>query len=143
MAGGAREIGLRWEVGPELRHRVGGLLRQAPDPVPRHGRGRRTGLAGRSGRLAFRQSEDDAGDASVDEQEVDGYLTKPPVVVRAGEEVGVTRPSDAREESLTTESGRLGDEAQRLAHPLRAVGRFITNDKGHAGLILTACFPFV
>src|SRR5439155_2271789 len=74
VAGGAREIGLRREVGPELRHRVGGLLRPTRDPVPRHGRSRRTGLAGRSGRLAFRQSEDDAGDASVDEQEVDGYL---------------------------------------------------------------------
>ena len=84
--------------------------------------------------LAFRQTQDDAGDATLDEQQVDGDLTKPPLVICPRRQVDVSRSGDEGQEPRAPECRRLPDEPQRLAHPLGPVGRFVGHDKGHEGL---------
>jgi len=82
--------------------------------------------------LSLRETKGDECDAAFDEEEVDGDLTDPPVVVRSGHEVGVAHLFDAREESRAPFVGPLGEEPDSLTDPLRTVRGIIRYGERHS-----------
>jgi hypothetical protein len=82
--------------------------------------------------LSLSETKGDQRDATLDDQEVDGDLTDPPVVIRTHGEVGVGGMFDPREESRTPIVGPLGEEADSLTDPTRTVWRVIGYGERHS-----------
>jgi hypothetical protein len=109
MTGRRLGIGLGRELGNEASGCGDGLSSEAFDACPRNGGSGRPGLPGGARRGPLGQAEPDEGYPALDDQEVGGHLTKPPVVVGPLPQVGVGRPGYPNEESVPLRS-RPADE---------------------------------
>jgi len=81
MAGGRTGVRFSRKLGAEPAQSAGSLVGERGDARPSHGGRGRPRLTGRARSLSLSETKGDQRDAALDDQEVDGDLADPPVVV--------------------------------------------------------------
>ena len=132
MTGGRVGVRRRRKLSAEPALGPGGLLGERGDASPGHGRRSGSWLARRPALLSLRETKGDESDAAFDKKEVDGDLTDPPVVIRAGRELGVAQAFDEREEPRASFVGPIREEPDSLTDPLRTVRGIIRYGERHS-----------